>query len=309
MVEPIEMVVPFQDVRYLLKVLLGRDPQNAHEAAYYANFAFEDAFKALLLGEEFAQEIELSLNLTGYVSTGRFKYQPTKRLRQWLKTRFAVEAKSAQLIDGCDNWRNLLSVLWNDGSFSETLTVCGFDEARRKSISSALKLRDDTNLHLTTLVHPQKIEGECTFVDCGEIKQNLPPSSTKEVLKTLKRLKRVKATASGYIASDNDPQMFARLQILPGKYLFMLKGRFSYENGSPIGSDKAQCYLDFGTGYSEAHSFIFPIRNGRLSVNGFMVLDSEVKGLRFDPADVACEFEIDEFKIAGVEGLEKAGAE
>lgn len=92
-----------------------------------------------------------------------------------------------------------------------------------------------------------------------------------------------------WTALSNDPQ-FLIPQLPP------LFGWFMIELDIDCSScDANACiYLDTGNGFNEEQKFFFPLKNNKKSKR-IVYFPRNLKGLRFDPVDQACQFSINEF--------------
>lgn len=290
-----------QGVHHLFAIFLGREPLSVHEVSVYADKPISEVITRLALGEEFAKEVQLPLKWTGYTSTNRFRGEPTGRLVRWLQDVFLLNDETGAALQGADSWRKLLTVLWGDQDFRNVLVELQFDRERIAALSTALHQVDDAAMALKGSVHSQILEGKATFVDLGKSALFYKVDKQTSVLKRVGALTGVRVEAQGCRALRPDPQMYVDLGLGEGSYSLSLNGRFLHENCAPVGSDKAQLFFDFGDGYNESLSLVFPIINGVLAVNGIINLMAPVKALRFDPADIVCSFNIVDFTLGEIQ--------
>ncbi|WP_349956725.1 hypothetical protein [Rhizobium sp. ZPR3] len=291
-------------VHHIFHLLLGREPQSVHEVRFYAQKGLPQAIGELVTGREFAKEIEAPLRLVGYASAGRFQGHPTWRLIRWLQSSFPLSVNTRAAVEMAEDWRALISALWTDTGFIAALKQSGVPAETLQELGGLIALNRDSSLCLTGNGHAQVIDGVATCLDIGALEIMQEVSSPVNVLASATRLIGLEKVRDEYVSVQADPQIMIKLKLKSGSYKLSLKGLFRHENGVPVGADKAQLFFDFGNGYSEEYSFIFPIRGGRLDVSSIVKFDQPPRSMRFDPTDIKCNFSISSFSLSAMSPLE-----
>ena len=60
---------------------------------------------------------------------------------------------------------------------------------------------------------------------------------------------------------------------------------------------KTEIFVDFGGGFSPKHVFVYPVIDGKISIDDILPLRADAAALRFDPINSQCEIKIAEFSL------------